>query len=188
MAEDVHRTPRPGIGRRSAIRTLVWTTPVLAVAAHAPAFAASGTWSIASASFEGTIGGTRNNAATYQFRFTLTIPTGVSVAAPVATFTSAPAPAGNGTVILFVAPTGTVDGWAATGTDTTDTSLGAYRTFTFTRATLVGPTTVTLNFTMFDVRDADIDPDPYVRLHLQQPCVGPFHDLHGRCPATWTTT
>ena len=150
--------PTSHVSRRTLVRGAAWSVPVVSVAAVAPAFAASTSWTITSASYEGTSGGTRNNAATYQFRFTLTVLAGTTVTAPVATFTSADWSfiAGYGTAIAGVDPTGTVDGWAATGSDDFLTSTGAYRTFTFTRGNIVGPATVTLNFTMSDVANGDI--------------------------------
>lgn len=132
----------------------------MALAVPVPAFAASGRWSITSASYEGSANGTRGSTSTYFFQFTITVPAGVVVTSPSASFSSNAFlgnPAGNGTTITGVNPTGTVDGWTATGSERyllTD----AFRTFTFTRGTITGPATVTLNFTMNDVRDADVSP------------------------------
>ena len=128
----------------------------MAVGVAAPAFAVSpGVWRITSASFEGNASGVRNNNATYQFRFSIDVPSGTTVTNPSASFSSTPE--GNGTRITGVNPAGTVDGWNVTGSDTTGTLAGAYRSFSFTRgASIVGPATVALNFSMDDVANTDI--------------------------------
>ncbi len=144
-----------GSSRRALVRTVGWSVPVVAVASAAPAFAASPpAWTITSLSYEGNAAGTRNNAATYQFRFTLDILAGTTVTSPSATFSSVAT--ANGCVISGVNPTGTAGGWNVTGSDNAGASVGAYRFFTFTRADIVGPASVTLDFTMTEVSDTDI--------------------------------
>lgn len=169
-----------GASRRSVLKTAAWSVPVITVMTAAPAFAAStDPWAISSASFEGTSAGVRDNNATYQFRFTLTIPAAATVTAPQCLMSFAASP-GNGVTITGISATGsgTVDGWAYQGTDNVGTSANAYRNFTFTRGDVSGgpaaPTSVTLNFQMNQVGGSDADASTAATFSSTNSTTGPL--------------
>lgn len=136
--------PRPTSenSRGSIVSTACRSVPVAGDAIAAPAFAASSTrWTIRSTSWEGTAGGKRNDAGTYQMRFEIAVPAGTSIREPMATLQFGQ--------LGFAIQVRAGDGTAGAGWNTSkeDELFDEWGKFVYTRVTpITGPTTVDLAF------------------------------------------
>jgi hypothetical protein len=108
--------------RRSVLRAGVWTVPAVTLVTAAPAVAATppvGTWTVTNGSgsptvvsYRGDATGARTSSGTHYFRFTITVPAGVTVASPTVVLTTAAA--GNGFTVTSNNPATIPGGWSVT--------------------------------------------------------------------------
>lgn len=131
----------PQASRRSVLAAAAWSVPAVSIASAAPAFAQSGTWSIASDSWRGSTDGTRSLLSRYVFNLTISAPANADLSSVTATLALGLSP--NVSAQIGGTVSGNVVGWT---TDRQDPEGIEFATFVFTSGAIPAGTTKNLQF------------------------------------------